>query len=152
MYFLCISRLFMAKMVKEFSPEEDELLIEEVANHPSIFDTSSPLYRDKNMKDNAWTDISAKVGRSDDECKWRWKNIRDTYNKRQRKGKSVTGSSASAKNKWHLSVMLQFLDHVQFKRKSTTNLDKNTEDDSSADFPEIRDNSSQRVDTFTDRG
>lgn len=52
------------KMVKEFSVEEDELLIEEVVKHPSIYETSSPVHRDRNVLDNAWKDISEEVGRS----------------------------------------------------------------------------------------
>nr|CAD7409412.1 unnamed protein product [Timema poppensis] len=53
-----------AKPRGNIQPEDDENLIEEVAKHPSIFDISTPVYRDQHMKDNTWKRISGIVGRS----------------------------------------------------------------------------------------
>nr|CAD7462015.1 unnamed protein product [Timema tahoe] len=38
--------------------QEDENLTEEVEKHPSIFDISSPVYRDQHVKDITWKEIS----------------------------------------------------------------------------------------------
>ncbi|XP_030747944.1 uncharacterized protein LOC115876344 [Sitophilus oryzae] len=51
-----------------------------------------------------------------DDCKKRWKNIKDTYNRRRKKKKS-TGSAALPKQaKWALADMLSFLDQTEHKR------------------------------------
>nr|CAD7588413.1 unnamed protein product [Timema genevievae] len=48
-------------MVQDFSIEEDENLIVGMEKHPSLFDISSPMYRDQHVKDNAWKEISGIV-------------------------------------------------------------------------------------------
>ena len=51
-----------------------------------------------------------------EDCKKRWRNIKDTYNRRKKKGKS-TGSAAFPKQaKWALADMLSFLDQTEHKR------------------------------------
>lgn len=54
-----------------------------------------------------------------DDCKKRWKNMRDTY-MRQKK-KLPTGSAASDKKKWPLMEHLSFLDTVEYERKYVKN-------------------------------
>nr|CAD7398239.1 unnamed protein product [Timema cristinae] len=46
---------------QDFYIEPDENLIEEAAQQPSIFDRSSPVYRDQHVKDNTWKVISGIV-------------------------------------------------------------------------------------------
>ncbi|XP_050304306.1 uncharacterized protein LOC126741885 isoform X2 [Anthonomus grandis grandis] len=59
---------------------------------------------------------------SDEECKKRWRNIRDSYFRYKRKYKLPTGSSAEQKvPKWILFNRLLFLDKVSRERLSTTN-------------------------------
>lgn len=51
------------------------------------------------------------------ECKKRWKNIKDTYNRKKRNMKMGTGSSAKNKpSKWPLSDVLSFLDAPSYER------------------------------------
>lgn len=47
------------------------------------------------------------------DCKKRWKNMKDTYNKRKRISKLSTGSSTKKKpSKWLLSNVLSFIDLI----------------------------------------
>lgn len=51
-----------------------------------------------------------------EDCKKRWRNIRDTY--MRNKKKLGTGSAATlAKKKWPLAGRVAFLDHVEYERK-----------------------------------
>ncbi|XP_064082574.1 uncharacterized protein LOC135198679 [Macrobrachium nipponense] len=101
-------------MAKEFSLDEDRLLIQNVEQYQAIYNTLSPDYREQSAKDDAWKQVSGRVGRSVEDCKWRWKNIRDTYGKR----KKMSKTDRRAKKKWHLETMMRFLDSVQYGRKS----------------------------------
>jgi len=54
----------------------------------------------------------------DEDCKRRYKNIKDAYLKNKRGRKMNTGASASSKpSKWHLAPFLTFLDTVSQERK-----------------------------------
>lgn len=53
----------------------------------------------------------------DDDCRKRYKNIKDAYLKNKRTRKMTTGSSASSKpSKWYLAPFLTFLDTVPQER------------------------------------
>lgn len=50
-------------MVK-FTKEQDEILVECVAKHPPIYNPENRDYKDLNIRDAIWRDISSNVGRS----------------------------------------------------------------------------------------
>jgi predicted SprT family Zn-dependent metalloprotease len=47
-----------------FTPQEDDILIEEIAQHPAIYDLKHKLFKDVRAKDNIWKQIAQNVGRS----------------------------------------------------------------------------------------
>lgn len=100
-----------------FTSTEDEKLVEIVAKYPSLYDKQNSIYKRQVVKDNAWKEIAEHLGRSAEDCKKRWRNIRDTYKRRIRKEKSIYSSSSRAK-KWALAEMLSFLHNVENKRSS----------------------------------
>lgn len=63
------------------------------------------------------------------DCKKRWKYIRDSYNRCKRKNKLPTGSSASLKTtKWMLYERLRFLEKIPTERASVATVEaENTE-------------------------
>lgn len=65
------------------------------------------------------------------ECKKRWKHIRDSYNRCKRKNKLPTGSSASSKTtKWMMFERIRFLDNIPIERPSISTVqDENIEDE-----------------------
>ncbi|CAI6349040.1 unnamed protein product [Macrosiphum euphorbiae] len=112
-----------------FLPDQEEVLIEEVRNNPVLYDLSKTSHKDIILKDEIWKDISIKVGRSIDDCKRRWKNIKDTYNRNKRK--LGTGSASSSKKKWILADRVSFLNSVNNERSSTSNIDTPLNEDGS---------------------
>lgn len=55
----------------------------------------------------------------DEECKKRWKHIRDSYNRFKRKRKCTTGSAAQAKHfKWSFYERMRFLEMVSQERNT----------------------------------
>ena len=48
-------------MVPGFSLEEDEVLVEEIAKHPSLWQLSHAKYKDQRVKDNIWAEVAEKV-------------------------------------------------------------------------------------------
>ncbi|KAL4083006.1 hypothetical protein QTP88_028336 [Uroleucon formosanum] len=105
-----------------FSPSEDEILLQEIQANPILFDLSDANYKNIVMKDSIWKEISLKIGKTVDDTKKRWKNIRDSYSRNKRK--PGTGSAASNKKKWSLAPHLSFLDRVEYERVSTSNVSK----------------------------
>lgn len=56
-----------------------------------------------------------------EECKNRWKNVRDTFMRRKRNRKLPTGSARSRKpRKWYLERSLMFLNKVENERSTLT--------------------------------
>lgn len=45
----------------------DNLLVEEVSKHPVLWKLSHPLYKNQRVKDNVWSEIALKVGKSSTE-------------------------------------------------------------------------------------
>ncbi|KAL4120164.1 hypothetical protein QTP88_012894 [Uroleucon formosanum] len=72
------------------------------------------------IKDAKWKEISQKIGKSVEDCKKRWKNIRDSYNRNKRK--LGTGSERSLRKKWPLAAHVSFLDKVQHERSYSSNI------------------------------
>jgi len=53
-----------------------------------------------------------------DDCKKRWRNIKDTYNRKKRSRQMGTGSAAKNKpSKWQLADILSFLDVAVYERQ-----------------------------------
>jgi len=49
---------------KLFTPENDEQLIALVRDHPVLYKLKDKNYRDNNIKDNVWKEISFSIGKS----------------------------------------------------------------------------------------
>ncbi|GBN71981.1 hypothetical protein AVEN_218915-1 [Araneus ventricosus] len=109
-----------------FTVKEDEKLVKILKKFPCIYDASLPQYKDQSVKDNAWLEISECIERSVDDCKKRWRNIKDTYKKRQKKGKSTAGSRGK---KWPLADSLTFLNKIDHKNESIPSRETHSQKD-----------------------
>jgi len=49
---------------KLFTPENDELLISLIREHPVLYKLSDKNYKDNNIKENVWKEISFGIGKS----------------------------------------------------------------------------------------
>ncbi|XP_060868458.1 uncharacterized protein LOC132943462 [Metopolophium dirhodum] len=106
-----------------FTFEEDSLLADYVSRHPCLYDLQHNAYKDIHIKENVWKEIATRLKKSVDDCKKRFKNMKDTYNKKRRSRKMGTGSAAKDKpSKWMLEDMLSFLDKTIYERPTLTNV------------------------------
>ncbi|KAL5236617.1 hypothetical protein ACI65C_004027 [Semiaphis heraclei] len=123
---------------KLFTPENDELLIALVRDHPVLYKLKDKNYRDNNIKDNVWKEISFSIGKSANDCKTRWRTIRDSYKKTLKKMKMGTGSAAKNKSKYNDDA-LSFLNEQEEERrtKSSIMIEKHIENTASLDCSEI---------------
>ncbi|GAB6030498.1 hypothetical protein CHUAL_007360 [Chamberlinius hualienensis] len=90
---------------------DDVKLCELVEKHPYLYDATNEFYKDTNVRDKVWKEISEILIESVlDDCKNRWRNIRDTYYRRLRIDKKL-GDSAAKKRKltWRLQDKISFL-------------------------------------------
>ena len=67
----------MATNSLDFSEE----LIEAVREYRNQWETSSTHYKDNEMTVNSWKAVGSRMGRKSEDCKARWINLRDEYNK-----------------------------------------------------------------------
>ena len=57
----------------------EERLIEEVRKYDHLYNSSSAHYKDCQMANNSWREISQNVGLDITECMKRWKSLRDKF-------------------------------------------------------------------------
>lgn len=93
-------------------------LIELVRQFSCLWDSRMSTYKNKNIKENAWTSISEIMGFSIDACQSRWLALRQRFAKEKREWQSVpSGSGADVSNKWPLFELLLFVDNIVKPRK-----------------------------------
>ncbi|KAL4112519.1 hypothetical protein QTP88_016290 [Uroleucon formosanum] len=90
-----------------FSSEDDKVLSELVGCHPCLYDLKHSLYKDQTIRDNVWKQFSNELNKPVEDCKKRWRNIKDTYNKKRR-GRTLD--------------VLSFMDKAIYERQSITNV------------------------------
>lgn len=90
-----------------FSAEDEEKLIELVKGNPLLYSPSNPEYKDKVLRGKAWDGIGKSLSKSSEECKKKWKNIKDQYDRTRKKVPTGSGNSASQNKR---KEVLSFLD------------------------------------------
>ncbi|XP_045508884.1 transcription factor Adf-1-like [Colias croceus] len=105
-----------------FSDNDEEKLINIVAGHPFLYDISNQNYRNKLVKDNVWKAIGKDLNKNSDECKKKWKAIRDGYHRFKKKHKLGTGSATPKHSKGKRHLLLSFLESVPEHRSGGSNI------------------------------
>lgn len=88
----------------------DDKLILAVFNYPELYNVTLPNYRCTQTRANAWKNISLTLGLPIDECKRKWKNMRDRYLKEVRlevKSKSLFGETVQSR--WKYRQLMNFI-------------------------------------------
>uniref|UniRef100_A0A8C7CV27 Transcription factor Adf-1 n=1 Tax=Oncorhynchus kisutch TaxID=8019 RepID=A0A8C7CV27_ONCKI len=88
----------------------DEKLILSVFNFPELYNTTLPDYRNGETRSLAWRRISALTALPAEECKRKWKNLRDRYFKevrQEKRSKEETGERTTSR--WKYRQLLNFL-------------------------------------------
>ncbi|RZF41330.1 hypothetical protein LSTR_LSTR000044 [Laodelphax striatellus] len=89
-----------------FNRTQDKILVDHVAQQPALWQPTHDHYRDIEVKHRIWKEISNDVGKPVETCKKRWKNIKDTYD---RKVKQAGGRILTKKDggRWELNEKLR---------------------------------------------
>lgn len=70
---------------KCFDHALDEQLIDLVRMHPALYQSSHISYKENAVKESVWDEIALSLDRTVSECKTRWRTIRDSYRKTQKR-------------------------------------------------------------------
>lgn len=91
----------------ECSPEDEEKLIELVKDKPLLYSPSNADYKDRILRGKAWDEIGKILSKSSEDCKKKWKNIKDQYDRMRKKMPTGSGNSANQNKRMDI---LSFLD------------------------------------------
>ncbi|XP_068628001.1 uncharacterized protein [Battus philenor] len=87
-----------------------ELFIEQVRNHPCLWDTDSVAYRDASRKDLAWKIVARTCGLTNAaEAKNQWKRLRDSHREAMRRRKTATAIQAQTIGPWKYEKLMEFV-------------------------------------------
>ncbi|CAK6979878.1 transcription factor Adf-1-like [Scomber scombrus] len=75
----------------------EERLIEEVRRYEHLYNSSSKNYKDSQMANNSWREISNNTGVAVVDCMKRWKNLRDKYVRLRKKHSRRSGDPGGQK-------------------------------------------------------
>ncbi|XP_023026214.1 uncharacterized protein [Leptinotarsa decemlineata] len=93
----------------------DTRLIEEVKNYPALYDNSHKDFKNKEVKQVIWCDITFRLRKQCDEksvrtVRMRWKSLRDSYVKETKYKMAVSsGQNVKPRRNWRYSSAMQFL-------------------------------------------
>ncbi|XP_055638351.1 transcription factor Adf-1-like [Toxorhynchites rutilus septentrionalis] len=100
---------------------QEEYLIHQVKLRPVLYDKSLKAYRKPGATDNAWAEISNALGVKAEDCKKRWKSLRDTFIKYFRQEILVATVPGMKRKKWIYYEQMGFLrTHVELYGISET--------------------------------
>ncbi|KAM9517898.1 uncharacterized protein ACWYII_044659 [Salvelinus alpinus] len=101
----------------------EERIIFAVSSKPCLFDTTADSYRDINTQNAAWRQVSTIVGLPEEDCRRKWRGLRDRYQRERRaeKEKKRSGSAASGQQPWRFCHILSFLDPFIVPRATSGN-------------------------------
>lgn len=88
--------------------ERNILFVNSVKLYPCLYDCTNPHYNKLSVKENAWKEISKKMGDPVLLCKQRWKNLRTVFI-RHLKQQSINGSAENYRRKYYLEDAMHFV-------------------------------------------
>ncbi|XP_049313726.1 uncharacterized protein LOC105224281 [Bactrocera dorsalis] len=109
-------------------------LIKVVKRHPCLFDRSSTDFRNQYLKEEAWVAAAISTGASVEQCKQRWKSLRDRFVREVVSQQSKPESAAKEKNKWCYFELLSFLTKHVNPRKMKSKRQSSIDDQSISSY------------------
>lgn len=95
------------------TPEDQQFNIAFVAavkKHPCLFDSNSTEYKQAQVQDNAWQEVSATMSESVDLCKKRWRNLRCCMTRYLKSVRDNADSGSNVRRKpYYLYNHMQFV-------------------------------------------
>ncbi|XP_056449053.1 transcription factor Adf-1-like [Gadus chalcogrammus] len=131
----------------------EEKLIISVSAFPEIFNTTLASYKDRTVKTKAWLKVSEEVGLTEEECRRKWKVLRDAYlRERRRQEAGKRSGSAGPLKTWKYSAILSFLGPFVTPRETSSNMVLGVEVDGIAEYPVEDHGSEAAAGTASDQG
>ncbi|XP_022184496.1 uncharacterized protein LOC111043760 [Nilaparvata lugens] len=112
------SKLLSKKQKLTFSNDQDEELIELVSSYEVLWRFKHPDYKCLMKKDQLWDKIGGLLDKTGEECKNRWRNIRDNY-RRHKRDEEDTGKPNKKKRATYWDH-LTFLEDADEEWKGST--------------------------------
>ncbi|XP_045462984.1 uncharacterized protein LOC123672752 isoform X2 [Harmonia axyridis] len=119
---------------------DEEILIKLVRNYPNLYLLSDKNFHNLEMKENSWEEISNELDIPAEDCKKKWKNLKDCYRKARAKRQTKNGDpSESITRKWRYEDEMSFLLPNAKEKQQKPNIDIST-DEIKIEQHEIEDN------------
>ncbi|XP_030598705.1 uncharacterized protein LOC115789434 [Archocentrus centrarchus] len=106
----------------------DDKLILAVFNYPELYNVTLPNYRCTESRTNAWRSISIELGLTTEECKRRWKNMRDRYLKEVRMEIKSKKQGENLQSKWKYRQLMNFIAPFTGSRSGVQDICSNNDD------------------------
>ncbi|KAM4526274.1 uncharacterized protein V3H82_000658 isoform 1-T2 [Fundulus diaphanus] len=100
---------------------DEERLIVQVENNSILYDAAHPFYKDNNRKDITWAEIATMLGGTAEQCKTKWRALRDSFVKCRKKGTLPSGSTGGTTKEWKFEKNMSFLIPYLQPRSSKSN-------------------------------
>ncbi|XP_010748713.3 uncharacterized protein LOC104934689 [Larimichthys crocea] len=107
----------------------DEKLILAVFNYPELYNVTMPNYRCTESRANAWRSISILLGLPSEECKRKWKNMRDRYLKEVRMEIKSKKQGEIVQSRWKYRQIMNFIAPFTGSRSGVADICGNNDDD-----------------------
>ncbi|KAH8296185.1 hypothetical protein KR054_002678 [Drosophila jambulina] len=99
-------------------------LIAEVRLRPALWDPTHPDHANRPETQRLWSSVAEAVGLNVDLCRTKWKNLRCSYRRQNRRsGLSRANSQSSPGHQWSYAESMSFLDNLRLRedRDSSNN-------------------------------
>ncbi|KAM6902106.1 uncharacterized protein FYW49_015740 [Xenentodon cancila] len=107
----------------------DDKLILAVYNFPELYNITLTNYRCTESRANAWRNISIVLGLTSEDCKRKWKNLRDRYLKEVRMELKSKKQGEIVQSKWKYRQLMNFIAPFTGSRGSVADVCGNNDDD-----------------------
>ncbi|XP_060929895.1 uncharacterized protein LOC133004160 isoform X1 [Limanda limanda] len=107
----------------------DEKLILAVFNYPELYNVTLPNYRCTESRAHAWRNISLLLDLPAEECKRKWKNMRDRYLKEVRMEIKSKKQGEVVQSRWKYRQLMKFIAPFTGSRSGVADICGNEDDD-----------------------
>ncbi|XP_018599165.1 uncharacterized protein LOC108929270 isoform X1 [Scleropages formosus] len=115
----------------------EERLISAVSDYPELYNSTLNSYKDVDKKAKAWRAVSLQVELPEEDCRRKWKSLRDMFIKDKRseqRRKASGGNHRSWKYSWHMAFLTPFIQSRSTHAAATADdLDEEREEDEKED-------------------
>lgn len=98
----------------------EEELIHQVKLRPELYNRTLKAYKKTGIRHTIWKEVGKILGASDEECRRRWRSLRDTFSKHFKQNNRNDGNAPKRK-KWvfydQMSFMAAYLDNTWYVDK-----------------------------------